>query len=207
MRVLVADDDRTATTILARTLAGWSLEVIVVDDGEKAWEAINKDGPPSLAILDWMMPTLDGPELCRRIRANPATAPIYVMLLTSRSAHSDLVAGLEAGADDYLVKPFDLSELRARVQVGMRVATLQERLADRVAELQAALTSVKQLSGLLPICSYCKRIRSDKDYWEQVDHYIAHHSEAQFSHGICPTCYTKVMEELDEVEAQRRREQ
>jgi DNA-binding response OmpR family regulator len=151
-----------------------------------------------------MMPTLDGPELCRRIRANTATAPMYVMLLTSRSARSDLVAGLEAGADDYLVKPFDLGELRARVHVGMRVATLQERLADRVAELQAALASVKQLSGLLPICSYCKRIRSDKDYWEQVDSYIAHHSEAQFSHGICPTCYTKVMEELDEAEAQRR---
>jgi sigma-B regulation protein RsbU (phosphoserine phosphatase) len=204
MRVLVADDDRTATTILARTLTSWSLDVTVVDDGEKAWTVISKDGPPSLAILDWMMPTLDGPELCRRIRANPATAPIYVMLLTSRSAHADLVAGLEAGADDYLVKPFDLSELRARVHVGMRVATLQERLADRVAELQAALTSVKQLSGLLPICSYCKRIRSDKDYWEQVDSYIAHHSEAEFSHGICPTCYTKVMEELDEVEAQRR---
>jgi DNA-binding response OmpR family regulator len=126
------------------------------------------------------------------------------MLLTSRSARSDLVAGLEAGADDYLVKPFDLGELRARVHVGMRVATLQERLADRVAELQAALASVKQLSGLLPICSYCKRIRSDKDYWEQVDSYVAHHSEAQFSHGICPTCYTKVMEELDEAEAQKR---
>jgi len=204
MRVLVADDDRTATTILARTLAGWSLDVTVVDDGEKAWTAINAGEPPSLAILDWMMPTLDGPELCRRIRANTATAPMYVMLLTSRSARSDLVAGLEAGADDYLVKPFDLGELRARVQVGMRVATLQERLADRVAELQAALASVKQLSGLLPICSYCKRIRSDKDYWEQVDSYIAHHSEAQFSHGICPTCYTKVMEELDEAEAQKR---
>jgi len=204
MRVLVADDDRTATTILARTLSGWSLEVTVVDDGEKAWAAINEGDPPSLAILDWMMPTLDGPELCRRIRANPKTAPIYVMLLTSRSARSDLVAGLEAGADDYLVKPFDLGELRARVHVGTRVATLQERLADRVTELQAALASVKQLSGLLPICSYCKRIRSDKDYWEQVDSYVAHHSEAQFSHGICPTCYTKVMEELDEAEAQKR---
>jgi len=204
MRVLVADDDRTATTILARTLAGWSLNVTVVDDGEKAWAAINAGEPPSLAILDWMMPTLDGPELCRRIRANAATAPMYVMLLTSRSARSDLVAGLEAGADDYLVKPFDLGELRARVHVGMRVATLQERLADRVSELQAALANVKQLSGLLPICSYCKRIRSDKDYWEQVDSYVAHHSEAQFSHGICPTCYTKVMEELDEAEAQKR---
>jgi DNA-binding response OmpR family regulator len=203
MRVLVADDDRTATTILARTLAGWSLDVTVVDDGARAWGTMTSGEPPSLAILDWMMPTLDGPELCRRVRANPKTAATYVMLLTSRSARADLVAGLEAGADDYLVKPFDLEELRARVHVGIRVATLQENLAARVSELQEALASVKQLSGLLPICSYCKRIRSDKDYWEQVDSYIAHHSEAQFSHGICPTCYSKLMAELDKAEAKR----
>jgi len=203
MRVLVADDDRTATTILSRTLSGWGLEVAVVSDGANAWDAINTPDPPSLAILDWMMPTLDGVELCRRIRANEPTAHLYVMLLTSRSGRGDLVSGLEAGADDYLVKPFDVEELRARVHVGMRVARLQDHLAARVAELQEALANVKQLSGLLPICSYCKRIRSDKNYWEQVDSYIVHHSDAQFSHGICPACYDKVMADLD-VEAAKR---
>jgi DNA-binding response OmpR family regulator len=203
MRVLVADDDRTATMILSRSLSAWGLEVTVVDDGVKAWDAINVPNPPSLAILDWMMPSLDGVELCRRVRATEATAHLYVMLLTSRSGRGDLVSGLEAGADDYLIKPFDVEELRARVHVGMRVAKLQEHLNARVAELQEALASVKQLSGLLPICSYCKRIRSDKDYWEQVDSYVAHHSDAQFSHGICPSCYDRVMAELDTEAAKR----
>ena len=197
MRVLIADDDRTATTILSRALGQWDLEVTVVDDGAKAWQAIAVDEPPPLVVLDWMMPTLDGVELCKKIRDNSLTSHLYVMLLTSRSGRSDLVAGLDAGADDYLVKPFDLEELRARVHVGMRVARLQERLSERVVELQDALSNVKQLSGLLPICSYCKRIRSDQNYWEQVDSYIANHSDAQFSHGICPPCYEKAVAEID----------
>ena len=108
------------------------------------------------------MPGIDGPELCRRIRQDPSLAHMYVILLTGRRSSQDVVAGLDAGADDYVVKPFDADELRARVHVGIRVLKLQERLAERVAELQTALLKVKQLSGLLPICSYCKRIRSDR---------------------------------------------
>ena len=122
---------------------------------------------------------------------------MYVILLTGRDSRADLVAGLDAGADDYLVKPFDLEELRARVHVGIRVLTLQERLAARVIELQSALANVKQLSGLLPICSYCKRIRSDQDYWEQVDSYVAHHSDVKFSHGICPSCFEAVRADFE----------
>jgi DNA-binding response OmpR family regulator len=122
---------------------------------------------------------------------------MYVILLTGRASRADLVAGLDAGADDYLVKPFDLEELRARVHVGIRVLTLQERLAARVAELQSALSTVKQLSGLLPICSYCKRIRSDENYWEQVDSYVAHHSDVKFSHGICPSCFEAVRADFE----------
>ena len=124
-------------------------------------------------------------------------ANMYLMLLTARESRGDLVAGLDAGADDYITKPFDAEELRARVQVGVRVLTLQKSLAERVEELQAALSNVKQLRGLLPICSYCKRIRGDDQYWQQLEGYIAEHSDAQFSHGICPTCYAAVSAELD----------
>ena len=130
--------------------------------------------------------------------ASGRTGPtrICVILLTARTL-TGIVAGINAGADDYLVKPFNPDELRARVHVGIRVLTLQNRLAARVAELQAALSKVKQLSGLLPICSYCKRIRSDDNYWEQVESYITDHTDALFSHGICPPCLVKVMEEFD----------
>ena len=197
MRALIADDDRGTTAILTKSLGRWNFDVTVAHDGGEAWELLKAAEDPSLAILDWMMPTLDGLELCRRIRQDPDRAHMYVILLTGRDSRADLVAGLDAGADDYLVKPFDLEELRARVHVGIRVLTLQERLAAQVAELQSALSKVKQLSGLLPICSYCKRIRSDQNYWEQVDSYVAHHSDVKFSHGICPSCFETVRADFE----------
>ena len=197
MRALVADDDPVARVILSRALLGWAIEPIVVADGVAAWEVIASDHAPSLAIMDWEMPGLDGPEVCRRIRANPASASMYVLLLTGRDTAEDVVAGLDAGADDYLVKPFRAAELRARINAGLRVLTLQERLAQRVAELQQALANVKQLSGMLPICSYCKRIRSDEDYWQQVETYVADRSDVEFSHGVCPDCLEKVRAEWE----------
>jgi sigma-B regulation protein RsbU (phosphoserine phosphatase) len=197
VHVLVAEDDRVTAEILSRTLRRWEFDVTVVANGAEAWEHLRAAAGPTLAILDWMMPELDGPEVCRRVRAELPLAHMYLMLLTARESRGDLVAGLTAGADDYVTKPFDAEELRARVQVGVRILTLQQTLAERVAELQAALSSVKQLRGLLPICSYCKRIRGDDQYWQQLEGYVSEHSDAQFSHGICPTCYAVVSEELD----------
>ena len=197
MRALVADDDRVTAVILKAALERLGLEVLVAHDGSDAWEILQRDPGIALTVLDWMMPGADGPEICRRIRRDEGRAHMYVILLTSRDASADLVAGLDAGADDYLIKPFESEELRARVQVGLRVHSLQERLAERVVELQAALSNVKQLRGLLPICSYCKSVRTDQNYWEQVDHYVAQHTDVQFSHGICPGCYATVIARLD----------
>lgn len=202
-QALVAEDDRMSALMLSETLRRWDFDVTVVGDGESALAFLRRATRPTLAVLDWMMPVLAGPDVCRAVRADLPLANLYLVLLTSREGRADLVAGLEAGADDYVIKPFDPGELRARVRVGQRVLLLQERLAERVAELEAALTNVKQLRGLLPICSYCKRIRGDDQYWEQLDSYIAAHSEAQFSHGICPACYEKVSAELDERERGR----
>ena len=200
MQALVADDDRATAEILSRTLRRWDFAVTVTSDGSAAWDHLRGATSPTLAILDWMMPVLDGPEVCRRVRRDLPFANMYLVLLTARDSRGDLVAGLDAGADDYVIKPFDPEELRARVQVGVRVLSLQERLAERVAELQAALSSVKQLRGLVPICSYCKRIRGDDQYWQQLEGYIAEHSEAQFTHGICPDCTATVTAELDRLE-------
>ena len=199
MRVLVAEDDRVTGEILARTLARWGYEASVVRDGREAWEHLCGEVAPTLAMLDWMMPHMDGPDICRRVRAELPLANMYLLLVTAREARGDIVAGLNAGADDYIVKPFDPEELHARVAVGIRVLTLQQKLAERVAELETALSSVKQLRGLLPICSYCKRIRGDDQYWQQVEGYISEHSDAQFSHGICPSCFATISAELDGV--------
>src|SRR5437667_8292090 len=104
MRALIADDDRITTEILSRTLQRWNLECAIVNDGDAAWACICGHSPPALAIIDWMMPGLDGLELCRRIRGDASHAQMYVILLTARDGRADLVSGLDAGADDYLTK-------------------------------------------------------------------------------------------------------
>jgi phosphoserine phosphatase RsbU/P len=192
MHGLVADDDPITTTALAAALRRLDLEVSVAHDGALAWQIIQGPKRPSLAIVDWMMPCLDGLELCRRIRQTPEHAHMYVLLLTARDGRADIVAGLEAGADDYLVKPFDVHELRARVHTGLRILTLQQDLAAQIAMLKETIANVKQLKGLLPMCSYCKKIRKDSDYWQQLEAYISDHSDAEFSHGVCPACFEKV---------------
>jgi CheY-like chemotaxis protein len=197
MHVLIAEDDRVTGEILARTLQRWNYGTTLVSDGADAWNLLSVATEPTLAILDWMMPGMDGPDVCRRVRQELPLANMYLLLVTARESRGDVVAGLDAGADDYVTKPFDPEELRARVAVGARVLGLQQKLAERVDELQTALSNVKQLHGLLPICSYCKRIRGDDHYWQQVEGYVAQHSDAQFSHGICPSCFDKVSAEIE----------
>jgi phosphoserine phosphatase RsbU/P len=198
MKILVAEDQTVSRRILTANLRSWGYEVVAVEDGLRAWKALQFQDAPQLAILDWLMPGMDGIEICRKIRECQQPRPQYLILLTSRGEQADKIAGLNSGADDYITKPFDREELRARVRVGARVLELQGALAQRILELEEALANVKALQGLLPICSYCKKIRNDRNYWQQVEGYISEHSEAQFSHGICPDCYTQiVVPELD----------
>jgi DNA-binding response OmpR family regulator len=192
-RILIAEDDAVSRRMLETTLAKWGYDVLSFSDGAAAWQALSQQETPSLAILDWMMPEMDGTEICRRVRAESSQRPLYIILLTARGGKEDLVAGLEAGADDFITKPFDREELRARLQVGERIIALQRDLADRVRELQEALGRVKVLQALLPICSYCKKIRNDKNYWQRVEDYISEHTDTRFSHGICPECYERIV--------------
>ena len=193
-RVLIAEDDPVSRTVLDRTLRGWGHDVIVTKDGEQAWEALLREDAPRLAILDWMMPGIEGPEICRRVRALAKPVPPYLILLTAKGQTDDIVTGLDSGADDFVTKPFDRQELRSRLRVGERMLNLQEGLAERVRELEVALSQVKELKGLLPICAYCKSVRDDRNYWHRVETYVAANSSARFSHGICPTCWKGVIE-------------
>ena len=193
MRVLIAEDDAVSRHLLEATLAKWGYEVVVTVDGLQALEALSKPDAPSMAILDWMMPGLDGSQVCLKARELAGDRLLYMILLTAKGRKEDIVQGLTAGADDYVIKPFDRGELKARINAGERILRLQAELAARVKELELALTNVKLLQGLLPICCYCKKIRDDKNYWQQVDTYVADHSEAQFTHGICPDCRDKIV--------------
>ena len=130
MRILIADDEATSRLMLSGVLQKFGHEVIATMDGSEAWEAMQRPDAPTLAILDWMMPGLTGVEVCHRIRGLATDEPPYLILLTSMAEKADIVAGLEAGADDYLAKPFDPGELRARVEVGRRITELQTRLRE-----------------------------------------------------------------------------
>lgn len=193
MRTLIAEDDATTRYLLEATLRHWGYEVIATADGEAAWQELQGEHPPELILLDWKMPRLDGLEVCRRIRSSPRGQVNYVILLTGKGQIQDVVAGLRAGADDYIAKPFDPAELQARLQTGARIVSLQRSLAERVRELEGALSRVKQLQGLLPICAYCKKIRDDQNYWQQVEAYLTSHADVHFSHGVCPECFERIV--------------
>lgn len=151
-RVLIAEDDPVSRTVLEELLHEFGFEVVVCVDGEEAWAELSKDDAPELAIIDWMMPGMHGIDICRKLRENPRANNPYLMLLTVRGAREDKIKGLQAGADDYLTKPFDSEELRARVRVGQRIVRLQrERIEEEtsyyVSRLEQTVEELRQSRG------------------------------------------------------------
>jgi phosphoserine phosphatase RsbU/P len=183
MRLLIAEDDAVTRLRLGAAVERLGHEVTAVADGAAAWEAL-QNGDYSVVISDWDMPVLDGAELCRRIRAGVTGRYVYFILAATRGGKQRYLEGMEAGADDFITKPVDPEELRARIKVAERILSLRHH--------------VQRLEGLLPICSYCKRIEDQGKEWQPVERYVSTRSEAQFSHGICPDCYQKhIQPQLD----------
>jgi DNA-binding response OmpR family regulator len=203
VRILVADDDPIGRRVLERALGKSGHDVLVVPDGADAWRVLTAPDPPALAILDWMMPGLTGVELCRKARARAWAVEPYLIVLTSRGAPADVVTALRAGANDYVTKPFEIEELRARVSVGERIVTLQRELSDRVRALEEAFAHVHQLQGLIPICAWCGQVRNDGNFWEQVSSYLEKRSGLQFTHAICPPCREKASSGLKDLRPER----
>jgi DNA-binding response OmpR family regulator len=193
VRVLVAEDDAVSRRLLEVLLSRWGYDIVVAENGAEAWQAIQEDGSVKVAVLDWMMPEIDGLELCQRLRGREKDSRdyIYTIMLTAREQKEDIVQGLEAGADDYLTKPFEPLELRSRIRAGERILRLKAQLAEKVKELEDALDHVKSLQGLIPICMHCKRIRDEKQIWQRLETYIQDHSAATFSHALCDECLDK----------------
>ncbi|MHB9097760.1 MAG: response regulator [Syntrophales bacterium] len=196
MRILIAEDDLTSRIVLSGVLKKIGHEVVEAIDGAAAWDILQRPDAPRLVILDWMMPEMHGLEVVRRVRARQTDRPPYIIMLTAKGEKADIIAGLDAGADDYLAKPFDPGELRSRIEVGQRMVEMQDALAAKIEELHRALDQIKTLRGIVPICSNCKKIRDDQGYWNQVEVYVRDHTEAEFSHSICPECRKELYPEL-----------
>lgn len=191
MKLMIADDDARMCLLLRQVLRFVEAEVLVAQDGKEAmalWQAER----PQLVVADRVMPGARGTELCRLIRQTPSESYTYVIMLTACETPEEVVEGLEAGADDYVVKPFRPGELTMRVKAGLRVLALEAALGQRITELREALDRVRVLEGLLPICSYCKRIRDDNNQWHSVESYLRSRTDVDFTHGICPSCLARV---------------
>lgn len=189
MDILVADDEPGARLLLERLLAKEGYRVVTANDGVQALEVLSRVDPPRLAILDWMMPNMSGLEVCRAVRAREGYT--YMLMVTARGEPQDVVAGLDAGMDDFLTKPFEPAELRVRLRTGCRILELETGLKARIQELNTALLEVQQLQGMLPICMHCKSIKDSAQQWHKLEAYVESHSNARFTHGLCEACLEK----------------
>ena len=205
MKILVAEDDAMTRLALTKNIEKWGYEVVAVEDGQKAFDLLNREGAPRLAILDWIMPEMEGIEICRELGRRTDSPLIYTILLTIKKEKDDIVQALDCGAHDFLSKPVHVGELRSRVAVGVRLLEAEDKIVNYAREIEAknselknALAEIKTLRGFIPICSNCKKIRDDEGYWQQIEMYIQARSEAEFSHGICPDCMRALYPDIAE---------
>lgn len=185
--ILIIDDVPKNLQILAKMLNKKNYRVSIANSGGQALKMIDKV-LPDLILLDILMPGMNGIEVCRTLKESPATREIPIIFLTARTRSEDIIAGLNAGAVDYVTKPFNLPELLARVETHLELKRRRDLEKKLIMQLQEAMAQVKKLSGLLPICCKCKKIRDNNGNWQELENYIQEHSEADFSHGLCPTC-------------------
>jgi hypothetical protein len=190
VKILAVEDDAVARAVLRRALQKLGHEVIEAKDGREAWASMEAE-PVRVIVSDWMMPQLSGLELCRRLRARAGEEYVYFILITANSADStNRIEAADAGVDDFLSKPLNVEELWMRLRVAERI-------------LQFA-TQVRLLEELLPICSYCKKIRDDQNYWQQMESYINERTGSEFSHSVCPDCVVRVVQpQLDKMRVER----
>ena len=184
--ILVADDTPSNLELLNEIL-GQDYEILVAVNGQEAVELALSEGP-ELILLDVMMPVMDGLEACRTLKADPRTAAIPVIFLTAMAELDALLLGFEAGGSDYVGKPFRPEELQVRVATHLSLKRALDRERTLRLELEEAMAQVKQLSGLLPICSWCKKIRDEEGTWNPLEAYVTAHAEVDFTHGVCPDC-------------------
>jgi PleD family two-component response regulator len=198
--VLIVDDNELNREVVAE-LVGSSMEcdIGLAAGGPEALKFMEETAP-DLVLLDVNMPGMDGYAVCRAIRSGDANWEIPVIFLTGQRDSEFIVKGFEAGGSDYLLKPFESRELLARVRVHLELKLQRDELRKRNSELEAALARVKRLEGIIPICMYCKKIRNDDTMWQRFEQYIEEHSDAFFSHGLCPDCFN---EQLSRIEAMK----
>ncbi len=191
IRILVVDDDPDLLQGTVHVLESDGYTVARASGGEEAIQTAAAFRP-DVVLSDRDMPGMDGLEMCRRIKGHPTSAEMFVVIISgTHTLPEDQVSGLNSGADGYILRPIGNRELSARVEAFARIVRLTRALQLKNAALEAAMAKVKALSGMLPICSGCKKIRDDRGYWNQVEAYIESHSEASFTHSLCPQCVQK----------------
>jgi response regulator RpfG family c-di-GMP phosphodiesterase len=192
--ILLVDDEKMNLMLLSGELSK-NYRILISRSGPQALKTA-EESTPDLILLDILLGDMDGYEVCRQLKKNPKTEAIPVIFLTGKTAADDIVRGFVLGAVDYISKPFNMVELFARVKTHLFLRKTLKTQGELIEKLEESLKQVKQLSGLIPICSYCKKIRDDKGYWSQVEEYISNHSDAMFTHGMCPDCLNKLYPDL-----------